>query len=712
MAQVLPEPLNRALAAYQTGDLAGAASLCQELLAKHDRNSALYFDGLHLLAAVQFRSGRLTEALASYDAALAIQPNFAAAHSNRANVLKAQKRLNEALESYDKALAIQPDFAEALSNRGNALMEMQRFEDALASYDRALAIRPNFPGALNNRANILKILKRFEEALAGYDSALAVQPNFVDALNNRGNALMEMKRFEEALASYDRALTIRPDNAPAIANRGKALSALRRFDEAVISYDKALAIKPDFIEALKNRAVARTALKNLEQASVNTEQSVTRPGGGAEVQSPQTVILPEVKAFEETFPTDNGSLAMQGDRAEALYNRARALTEHRRFDAALAHCEDALAARADFAEAFNLRGEILKELRRFPEALDSFRKAQKLRPDFVDAHRNEAQLYLLIGDFRTAWWKYDRQAKWGTAVPAQTRFSSPAWDGMGGLLCDRTILLHGDQAYSDAIQFSRYIPILAARGATVIVGVETPLRKLFAANAVVTKIVSDDAGAAFDFHCSFVDLPRAFGTTLTTIPATVPYLRAPPEATARWETLLAEKSRPRIGIVWSGDAPNAKERVSIELAAFLKVLDVDATLVCAQRTTSDSEAAALQARPDILTFGNMLSDFSEAAALLSCLDLLITVDSSMAHLAGALGIPVWVLLQYTPDWRWLVDRDDNPWYPTARLFRQSMRGDWKEALACVAVELLRFRRTERRTREAGATSQAAPINAL
>ena len=630
MAQILPEPLKKAWTAFQTGDLAGAEGLCQDILAKHNRNDALYFDAVYLLAAVQLRFGRLAE--------------------------------------------------------------------ALANYDEALAIRPRYPEALNNRAVTLKALKRFDEALAGYDSAIAARPDFVEAHNNRGNLLMAMNRFEEALASYDRALAGRPDYAMALSNRGSALNALKRFDEAVISYDKALAIKPDFAEALTNRGVAIEALRRREEALASRKQSLSSPPGNAEILTAQRVILPERGLFEHIAATDE-ACATQRDPAEVLYHRACALFERRHFEDALASCEEALANRPDFAEALNQRGLIQQELRHLPEALWSFRKAQKVRPDFVDAHRNELQLYLLAGDFRKAWWKCDQLTKRDPSAAPSRKFAKPAWDGFE-LLWNKTILVHGDGVHDDTIQFCRYVPLLARRGAHVIVEVAKPLRDLVASVAGVAQVATnDDAPAVFDFHCPFFGLPRAFATTLSTIPATTPYLWPPTQMAAKWERLLAAKKRPWIGIIWSDDAPHVKDRSSIELTTFLKLLDVDATFVCAQRDMSGSDAAHLKARPEILTFGEALNDFSEAAGLLSCLDLLISVDSAMAHLAGALGIPVWVLLQYTPDWRWLIDREDSPWYPTVRLFRQRRHDDWNEVVARVAIELQRFvgRRAQKAT---------------
>ena len=313
-------------------------------------------------------------------------------------------------------------------------------------------------------------------------------------------------------------------------------------------------------------------------------------------------------------------------------------------------------------------------------------------PDFVEAYHDEVKQYLLAGDFRSAWWKYDQQLRSAASTAPPSKFASPLWDGLQWLF-DRTILLHDDSAYSDTIQFCRYAPLLAKRGAHVVVKVGNPLRALVAGVASVGRVVpNEDDQVAFDFHCPFAALPWAFRTTLETIPAAmVPYLQASPVAAAEWDRRLGVKARRRIGIVWSGDPPQDDTASSIELSIFLKLVDVDATFVCAQRDISRTDAALLQARPEVLTFAdNALTDFAAAAALLSCLDLLITVDSSMAHLAGALGRPVWVLLPYMPNWRWMLDRDDSPWYPTARLFRQRQANDWNEVLARVAVELQRF----------------------
>jgi tetratricopeptide (TPR) repeat protein len=614
--------LNRAFAAFQAGDLTGAEGLCQEFLANPDQTDAVHFDALHLLAAAQFRAGRPADALANYDAALAIKPQAADVLNNRAVALKALGRFDEAIESYDCALGARPDFIEAIVNRGNALVQMKRFEEALASYDRSLAIRPDNATVLNNRGSVLNALGRFDEAIASYDKALAIKPDLVEALNNRGISFVSLRLFEEALANCERSLAARPGNPQALATEGFAHHELGQLEDAVASYDKAL------------------------------------------IADPQN--------------------------ADLYCRRARALSALGRSADALADCEAAVTSRPDNAQAYNERGLVLTEVRRFPEALTSFRKAQELEPTFVAAHRNELELHLLTGDFRRAWWKDDQQWKWEATTASSSRSRERQWDGLQ-LLSQKTILLHGGQSYADIIQFCRYIPRLAARGARVIVDVAAPLQELICGMPGVAQVITDDGTTfPFDLHCPFGSLPRSLATALDTIPNAVPYLPVAPQAAEQWSSRLGAKERPRIGLVWSGDAQQEDAVASIGLPTFLNLLNADATFVCAQPKISADNAELLRSRPEVLIFGDAINDFAEAAALISRLDLLITVDSSMAHLAGALGKPVWVLLRHTPDWRWLIDREDSPWYPTARLFRQSVNGGWNEVMERVTGELQKF----------------------
>jgi tetratricopeptide (TPR) repeat protein len=335
----LPQALNRAVSAYNSGKFGEAEQICRQIVnAKHD-----FFDGLHLLALVQSSLGKKDLALASYDRALTLRPDSAEALSNRGLVLHELKRYEEALASYDRALAVRPDFAEALFNRGNVLHAVKRYDEALASYDRALALRPDYAKALANRGLTLHELKRYEEALASCDRALAVRPDYAEALFNRGNALRELKRFEEALASYDRALAIRPDYADALANGAVALRELKRFEEALASCDRALALRPDLAEALSNRGNILRELRRLDDALASYDRALAVRPGYAEALTNRGLTLQGLNRFEEALASYQRAVSAQPEHAEAHYSLGVALTALGRLPEAHASLEHAVA---------------------------------------------------------------------------------------------------------------------------------------------------------------------------------------------------------------------------------------------------------------------------------------------------------------------------------------------------------------------------------
>jgi tetratricopeptide (TPR) repeat protein len=646
----LPEAMKRAVAAYERGQLREADRLARAILGV----KADHFDALHLIAVVSSRERRFDEALASYDRALAVRPDYAEALNNRGVTLQELKRFDEALASYDRALAVRPDYAEALCNRGNTLKELKRFDEALASYDRALAVRPDYAEVLNNRGVTLQELKRFDEALASYDHALAVRPDYAEALYNRGNTLQELKWFDEALASYDRALAMRPDYAEVLNNRGVTLQELKRFDEALASYDRALAVRPDYADALNNRG--------------NT--------------------LQELKRFDEALASYDRALAVRPDYAEVLYNRGNTLQELKRLDGALASYDRALTVRPDYAEVLNNRGNTLKELKRLDGALASFDRALAVRPDYAGAHWNKCLLQLLTGDLEAGWKEFEWRWKVEDLSLSKRDFAQPLWLGENGIK-GKTILLHSEQGFGDTIQFCRYVPLVAARGAGVLLEVPATLNGLMASFADVAQVISGKGQLPhFDLHCPLLSLPLAFGTKIESIPANVPYLTVPSEYARNWKLTLGPKHRPTIGLAWSGRQEHKNDHNrSMSLRSLLKLLDVNANFVSLQKDVRPDDAAVLKERSDLVHLGDKLKTFSDTAAIISNLDLVISVDTSVAHLAGALAKPIWVLLPFTPDWRWLFDREDSPWYPTARLFRQNARDDWSGVISRVAVEL-------------------------
>ena len=717
----LSEALRLAYSAFDAGRLRDVEQICQHIVAA----KADHFDALHLLAVAQSRLGKKTAALASYDRALAVRPDSAEALCNRAITLHQLERFEEAVATYDRALIVQPDYAEALSNRGNTLRELKRFEEALASYDSALAARPNYADALSNRGNILRDLNRLGEALASYDRALALQPDSALTLSNRGVVLHELERFEEALVSYNRALALQPGFAEVYSNRGNTLSELKRYDEALASYDRALALRPDYVEALSNRANTLRTLKRFEEALAGYDRALAARPRDPEVPFNRGNALHEMRRFEEALASYDRALTMRPHYAEALSNRGNTLQSLRRFEEALASYDRALAARPDYAQALSNRGSVLRDLKRYDEALASYDRAIAIDPDHAEAlinrgniltemkqfeealasyaralaverhsaeaHFNEAICRILIGDLERGFEKYEWRWESRQGKKDKRSFAQPLWLGADDV-ADKTVLLHAEQGLGDTIQFCRYAPLVAARGARVILEVQDPLRTLMTSLIGPEKIIAKgEPLPAFDMHCPLLSLPLAFRTRLETIPAVTPYLHASPQSIVDWQARLGPARRPAIGLSWSGQTthPNNPNR-AIRLDALSPLLDFDATFVNLQKHVPAGDAALLKERGDILQFGDALRDFSDTAALVANLDLVISVDTSVAHLAGAMGKPVWILLAYAPDWRWLLDRDDSPWYPTARLFRQDASRKWDAVIPRIRAALSDF----------------------
>jgi tetratricopeptide (TPR) repeat protein len=614
-----------------------------------------HFDALHLLGVIFAQSGQYAEAVSQIDRALRINPNSFYAHDNRGKALSALGRHEEALASYDRALVARPHSPETCTYRGNALHALKRYEEALASYCRTLDLQSDHVEALANGAVTLLALERFEEALVSCNRTLALRPDSPELLSNRGLALHKLKRFEEARISHERALALRPDYVEGRYNRANTLLALGRFTEALADYDHVLAARPDYPEALLNRGIA----------------------------------LERLKTFAEALASYDRAIALRPDYAEAHSNRGIVLEKLGRFEEALASQDRALALRPDSADAHYNQGVALEKLKRFEEAMTHYDRAAALRPDFADAHHNAAFCRLSTGDLRRGWEDYEW--RWQTAhLNAFKRsFAQDQWRGCDEI-AGKTILLHAEQGLGDTLQFCRYVPHVAERGAHVILEVQKPLRDLMHTLPGAAKVVvKGEALPDFDLHCPLLSLPLAFGTELTTIPSAMPYLQAQPDAVAHWSRRLGPKVRPRIGIAWSGRAEQLNDHNrSIGLRTFLSAITgVEASFVSLQREVRSADTAVLQERSDILHFGEELQNLSDTAALVANLDLVISVCTSVAHLAGALAKPVWVLLCYNADWRWLLDRDDSPWYPTARLFRQDESRAWDNVVKRVHATL-------------------------
>ena len=672
---------NAGLRLHQAGRLIEAEALYRRTLATRPDHS----DALHLLGVIASQNGRHELSVQLIERAIQRNTSNPLYYSNLGLSLQALNRSEEALANYDRALILHPEYAEALFNRGVALQKLQRLEEAVKSYDRAVVVRPSYAEALCNRGVALQELGRFADAIESYDRALVVRPNFVEALSNRGNALKAVKRLGDALESYDQALRLRPNHVEVLYNRGNALKDLKRLDDAVESYDRAVSACPQYVEALSNRGAALEELGRLEDALKSYDRAVAVRADFTEALSNRGNTLKTLGRFEEALESYDRALAAHPEHVEALYNRGFTLQELQRFADAVESYDRALAVRPHHAEALSNRGGALQELRRFADALESYNRALAIRPDYAEARWNRALLLLLNGSFADGWLGYESRR----SMPSWTARNLNGHEWSGDSPAGRRLLLYAEQGFGDTIQFARYAPLAAARGARVILEVQPPLESLLTMlNGVEAVVAKGDPLPPFDLHCPLLSLPLLFGTTRDTIPADVPYIRPTADRCDIWRRRLPRDAA-TVGLVWSGSPESSKDRQrSIPFEQFAPLLTVPGIrFVSLQKDVRVTDACALREQGKVIDLGADLKDFSDSCAAISQLDMVITVDTAVAHLAGAIGKPVWILLPYVPDFRWLLDCTDSPWYPNARLFRKSKDSDWAEVVSRVKSEL-------------------------
>ncbi|HEY2679088.1 MAG TPA: tetratricopeptide repeat protein [Steroidobacteraceae bacterium] len=571
------------------------------------------------------RQGLLVQAQAIYEEILRSEPrHFDALHS--LGVIAAQsKNPRQAADLFAKAIASNVQSAVAHHNLGLALTELGQRHAALASYDKALTIKPDFVQALFNRGNLLYRLGQAHAALASYDAVIAAKADHAEAHSNRGVALSYLGQWEAALASFDRAIAIKADYAEPHSNRGNVLGVLKRLDEALASCNQAIAIKSDYAEAYANRG---NVLRDLQQP-----------------------------------------------------------------DAALASYDQAIAIKADYVEAYCSRGILLKDLKQLDAALASYDRAIAVDADHADAHTNKAIVLLMRGEFKEGWAEY--QWRWkrreiAESVTGGMDSARKIWRGAEAI-AGKTLLLQCEQGLGDTLQFCRYATLAAQSGARIILEVQEPLTGLMSSVEGVSQVVAKGSSLPeFDHRCPLLDLPLVFGTTLDTIPNRSAYITSDPARVARWAARLGEKRRPRVGLVWSGNAHHEHDHHrSVVLRQLIDHLPTHLQYVTLQTEVRERDEPALRAGGQVLNLSGELDFyFDDTAALCDCLDLVISVDTSLAHLSGALGKETWLLLSFVSDWRWLLDRHDSPWYPTVRLYRQQKTDDWSDVFEKIRSDLI------------------------
>lgn len=625
--------------------------------------------------------------------------------------------LAQARQLYLEILAQNPRQPDALHLLGMVEYQAGRPEAAAKLIARALAVRDRDPAYHANLGLVLLALGRAAESAEACRQALRLKPEFAAAHNNLGNALKELGRTGEAEACYRRAVELDPKLVDALYNLAGIYAGREQAAEAVELYEKVLALEPGHATAHNNLGAALFRLERWKEAAAHLERAVAENPGDVKALGNLGRALLEERKPEEAERWFRKAVALEPERSGGSGDLGAALRSQGRLEEALKAYERAVALAPSRADAHSDLGMVLSELGREAEARERYEQALALEPEHVSARWNRSLLLLRQGDWRAGWrefeWRRSRKKSNSTRD-----FAMPRWDG--GPLGGKRILLHAEQGLGDTLQFLRYVPLVQRAGGVVILDVQKPLQRLAATMPGVEAVMaSGEPLPAFDVHCPLMSLGLAFGTEVGTIPAEVPYLRVPEDATEA----AAARAWPeglRVGLVWAGSQTHPGDRFrSMSLAQLEPLLAVEGVhFFSLQMGAADAIA---QARGKIVDMAPASGEMAETAASLEHLDLLITVDTSVAHLAGALGRPVWVLVPFVPDWRWMMGREDSPWYPTMRLFREERVGDWGPVVERVRGELVRLAGGDRSVlepeRRAGAAeaeragTAALPVNA-
>lgn len=641
-------------------------------------DSALLSDrGLVLLAKADFLA-----ATACFEQAIKIDATMSAAWNNLGVAYQHLQRFDEAIQCWQRVLSLTPTHRDTLINFGNLLLEQGRNADALDVFGQLLQHHPHVSISWRVTAKALTQAGLNEQALHYIQQALQLSPDCADCLTEQGAILRQLSRYDAALVCYQHVAYIEPNNADADNNCGVILDDLKRHDEAQHYYQQALQKQPQHTDALFNFAVNLEKRGLWERARLHYQQLTQQQPQHVNAWHGLAGLLLKQRRLNDALGCYRRALMLSPNNAELWHDCAIVLRDMQRHWLALSCLWRAIQLRPHYANAMNTHGMMLYELRQFDDAQADFKRARELAPELSETYLNQAYCHLMQGQMLLGWQLYEWRQLWLHENAKPRQWTQPQWRGEP-FLAGQTILLHAEQGYGDTIQFCRYASLVAQRGAQVILEVPAALHRLLSRLPHIERlIVRGDNLPDHDWQCPLMSLPLAFATTLNAIPHAAGYLSEPNKAPSK------PHQRPQIGFAWAGNAMHHNDRArSMPLAMFKPLLSVlSADYVCLQHPLPAHIQHAIAAT-HVRFLPETIDDFAATAAIVAELDLVITVDTAVAHLAGAMGKEVWILLAYNNDWRWLTERADSPWYDSARLFRQSTLGDWQSVVNDVSQAL-------------------------
>lgn len=645
------------------------------------------------------QNGSFKEAQKIYHEALNLQPkNFDALQISGALALE-MKQYDKAVTLLSSAIEMYPSQAAVYFNLALALQELKEYDSAIENFNNAIDLNPNYKSAYFNCAILHAQRNQFEIAIINYNEVIKLDSKFADAFYNKGLALYELGEFEQAITSYDSAIKLNNRYLEAYFNRGVSFDKLNNYHAAIINYDQVIKINSNFVEAYYNKGLSLFELGKFDEAINNYDSAIKLNHRHLRAYFNRGVALDKLNDYHAAIINYDRVIKLNSDYFEAYSNKGLSLSELHCFDDAIACYDKAIHIKPDYAEAFFNRGAALFELKKFDAAIESYDQAIKIDPNFAEAYWNKSIVKLILGEYIDGWMLYEWRWKI-IALPngyILRNFEQALWLGDTSIK-DKVILIHAEQGLGDTIQFCRYITMIEALAPKKII-LEAPKALLSLLSTLKNQVTLIEQGSSipkFDLHCPLMSLPHAFKTTVDTIPAKIPYLYAEANKAKLWQSKLGLKKNLRVGIAWSGSLghksdTNGLTRRNIPLDRLGTLFELPFEFHLLQNEIRIEDQLMLNSLTNINCHHEELIDFADTAALSMQMDLVISICTSIAHLAGALGIKTLLLLPYSADFRWMSDRNDSPWYPNTTLFRQPEIDDWDSVIEQVNLELNNFK---------------------
>lgn len=601
-----------------------------------------------------FNSGNLFKAQELFEKAITIIPEHFQSLNYLGLILKKQGNFREAIEKFNLAL-MQSGSYEIYENIGLCLFQLGEFEKAENFFNRVIMLNSDYANVYANLASVLQIQGKYAQAILNYRKYIKLIPDNPDIYNNIGLALEEEGKHPDAENNFRQAIKLNPGRFNFFYNLAINLQIQKKHEEAIKYFEKAIELNPDNPDFYNNLAVSWQSLQQYVQASENYRKAITIFPGNPDFFNNLGSVLDSLGQYSEAITNYKQAIQLAPDGEKNYYN---------------------------LAVSQEKTGE-------YEQAINNYLQAIRLKPDYADAHWNLSLLLLLNGEFKIGWKEYE----WRFLADSAEKIISdkPRWEG--GNPAGKTICIKHEQGFGDAIQFCRFLPMLQGKGTEVILECPAELKRLFESiqgyDFLTEKNKPEKLLPEFDFYLPLMSLPLIFGTTVDTIPASVPYIKADPMADEKWHKELGKRNGVKVGIVWEGNPQNKNnQRRFCPLSHFYDLAGkLNINFFSLQKGNASIQLKDLPSKERIIDLSGAINDFTDTAAIINNLDLLISVDTAVVHLAGALGRPVWTLLHFNPDWRWLLNRKDSPWYPTMELFRQPVPGDWDSVFEDIQIKL-------------------------